>query len=157
MTTAKENSWMIRQARREDVAAIVQLLANDPLGKTREIVQEPVHEGYLQAFEAIQRDANQLLAVMETNGQVIGTLQLTFLPGLSRRGSWRAEIEAVRIHEDFRGRGLGEEIILWAIGKAKERSCAIVQLTSDKTRVDAHRFYERLGFVASHEGMKLAL
>ena len=155
--TAKEDSWIIRQARREDVAAIVQLLANDPLGKTREIVQEPVYEGYLQAFDAIQRDANQLLAVMEQNDQIIGTLQLTFIPGLSRRGSWRAEIEAVRIHEDFRGRGLGEDFILWAIGKAKERNCTLVQLTSDKTRIDAHRFYERLGFFASHEGMKLLL
>lgn len=157
MTTIQEQAWIIRQARREDVSAIVDLLANDPLGKTREIVQEPVAEEYLRAFEAISMDANQFLAVMEQEHEVIGTLQLTFIPGLSRRGSWRAEIEAVRIQERFRGRGLGEAFIRWGIGKAKERNCRLVQLTSDKSRLDAHRFYQKLGFVASHEGMKLAL
>lgn len=155
--TTDEDHWIIRQAQREDVPAIVRLLAHDPLGKTREIVQDPTHDAYLQAFDAIHGDANQFLAVMEKNREVIGTLQITFIPGLSRKGSWRAQIEAVHVHEDFRGRGLGEALIQWAINKAKERKCALVQLTSDKTRVDAHRFYLRLGFVASHEGMKLAL
>lgn len=157
MTTNRQHPWIIRQARREDVPVIVELLANDPLGKTREMIQDPVAEGYLQAFDAITKDPNQFLAVMEQDGVVIGTLQLTFIPGLSRRGSWRAEIEAVRIHEHYRGRGLGEAFIQWAIAQAKERNCRVVQLTSDKTRIDAHRFYQNLGFVASHEGMKLLL
>lgn len=148
---------VIRQARREDIPATVRLLANDPLGQTRERYQDPLPDAYFQAFEAVSADANQFLAVMEYEGKIIGTLQLTFIPGLSRLGSWRAQVEAVRIDDEFRGQSLGEHLMQWAIAKAKEQGCSMMQLTTDKSRREAHRFYERLGFVASHEGMKLKL
>lgn len=147
----------IRRARRDDVPSIVQLLAHDPLGKTREVAQDPLPDAYGAAFDAIDADPNQFLAVMDYDARVIGTLQLSFIPGLSRVGSWRAQVEAVRIDEAFRGHGLGEYFFQWCIDQARARHCALIQLTTDKKRIDAHRFYERLGFVASHEGMKLDL
>lgn len=144
----------IRRAVAQDVTAIVDLLADDPLGAQRERPGDPV---YATAFEEIDADPRQVLVVADAAGEVVGTLQLTFIPGLSRLGSTRALIEAVRVRSDQRGSGLGGRLIEWAIGTAREQGAAMVQLTTDASRVDAHRFYERLGFVASHVGMKLAL
>lgn len=146
-----------RRARAEDVAAIVGLLVDDPLGKLREDPSGPLHPAYLAAFEAIDRDPNQLLAVADRDGEVTGCLQLTFIPGLSRRGMWRGQIEAVRIAASARGGGTGRAMLEWTIERCRERGCGLVQLTTDKRRADAHRFYERLGFRATHEGMKLVL
>lgn len=144
----------IRRARRADVPAIVALLADDPLGATRE---QPGDPAYLAAFDVLDADPHQLLVVADLAGEVVGTLQLTFLAGLSRRGATRAQIEAVRVRSDQRGGGLGGTLVRWAVDTARDRGAALVQLTSDATRTDAHRFYERLGFVSSHVGMKLAL
>jgi GNAT superfamily N-acetyltransferase len=149
---------ILRAARRADVPAIVALIAADQLGATRDGVRDETDLGaYLTAFEAIDADPAHILAVAESGGQVVGTMQLSFLPGLARRGSLRAQIEAVRVAASNRGSGLGAAMMAWAIDEARRRGCALVQLTSDKSRTDAHRFYRRLGFVASHEGMKLAL
>ncbi|MBY5610042.1 GNAT family N-acetyltransferase [Rhizobium leguminosarum] len=147
-----------RLARLSDLAAIVRLLGDDDLGGAREIVSDPVDARYLSAFAAIEADANQLLAVAtDAADQVVGSLQLSFLPGLSRTGMWRGQIESVRVASDLRGSGLGAQFIEWAIAQCAERGCGLVQLTSDKARQDAIRFYERLGFVASHEGLKRTL
>jgi GNAT superfamily N-acetyltransferase len=150
-------SVRIRTATREDVPSIVRMLADDPLGATREKYADPLPEPYWDAFAAIDADPNQLLIVADVDGAVVGVLQLTFIPGLTRLGMWRAQIEGVRIDSAVRGQRLGETLATWAIDEAKRRGCKLVQLTTDKGRPDAHRFYERLGFVASHEGMKLAL
>lgn len=147
----------VRQARRADVAAIVALLADDALGAARENPGPPLDPAYLAAFEAIDRDPNQHLAVVEQDGAVIGCLQLSFIPGLSHRGLTRGQIESVRISSGLRGGGLGQRMIEWAIAECRRRGCGLVQLTTDKTRAEARRFYETLGFVASHEGMKLKL
>ncbi|MBY5769460.1 GNAT family N-acetyltransferase [Rhizobium leguminosarum bv. viciae] len=147
-----------RLARLSDLAAIVRLLGDDDLGGAREIVSDPVDARYLSAFAAIEADANQLLAVAtDAADQVVGSLQLSFLPGLSRTGMWRGQIESVRVARNLRGSGLGAQFIEWAIAQCAERGCGLVQLTSDKARGDAIRFYERLGFVASHEGLKRTL
>ncbi|MBX4876156.1 GNAT family N-acetyltransferase [Rhizobium bangladeshense] len=144
-----------RLARLSDLAAIVRLLADDDLGGAREIVSDPVDARYLSAFAAIEADANQLLAVAtDATDQVVGCLHLSFLPGLSRTGMWRGQIESVRIARECRGSGLGAQFIEWALAQSIERGCGLVQLTSDKTRKDSIRFYEKLGFVASHEGLK---
>ena len=145
---------IFRDARREDVPAIVALLADDVLGAGRE---SAAGEAYQAAFEQVQADPRSRLIVAEEDGQVVGTLQLSMLPGLSRQGMLRAQIEAVRVAASQRGRGLGREMIEWAIGQAREHGCGLVQLTSDKRRRDAIRFYESLGFTASHEGLKLPL
>jgi GNAT superfamily N-acetyltransferase len=148
----------LRRASIEDVPAIVELLADDPLGATREGTGDD--EGlapYVQAFEAIDADPAQLLLVAGGAGQVLATMQLSFLPGLARRGALRGQIEAVRVHADLRGGGLGRAMIAWAVDEARRRGCALVQLTSDKQRPEAHRFYAGLGFIPSHEGFKLAL
>lgn len=138
--------------------AIIALLADDRLGSTREVVSDPVDPRYREAFAAIEADGNQLLAVaVDETGTVVGCLQLSFVPGLSRTGMWRGQIESVRIAADQRGSGLGSQFIQWAVERAGERGCGLVQLTSDKARPEAIRFYERLGFVASHEGLKLSL
>ena len=146
-----------RRARAGDLAAIVALLADDPLGRQREEPADPAANSYRGAFAAIEADANQLLAVAEDDHQVVGTLQLTFIPGLARKGAWRGQIEAVRIAASHRGSGLGRAMFQWAVAECRGRGCRLVQLTTDKTRADAHRFYERLGFVGSHLGYKLAL
>ena len=148
---------MFRSATADDVPAIIALLMDDPLGRLREEASDPAHPAYLAAFEAIDRDSNQLLAVAERDGEVVGCLQLTFLPGLSHKGSWRGQIEAVRIAASQRGSGLGKAMMEWAIERCRERRCRMVQLTTDKSRRDAHRFYEGLGFKSTHEGMKLIL
>jgi len=149
---------LLRRAKAEDVAAIVDLLATDQIGAARDGVRTAEDlAGYQRAFRAIDGDPAHLLVVAESGGRVVGTMQLSFLPGMARRGALRAQIEAVRVGEPMQGRGLGSAMFRWAIEEARRRGCALVQLTTDKTRADAHRFYQRLGFVASHEGMKLAL
>ena len=149
---------VLRRAVRRDLPALVALLAADDLGATRDgIRSEADRDAYERAFLAIDADPAQLLLVADSDGQVVGTLQLSFIPGLSRRGALRAQIESVRVAPAMRGRGLGEALFTWSIAEARRRGCALVQLTTDKTRVDAHRFYERLGFTASHEGLKLPL
>ncbi|MFD9703581.1 GNAT family N-acetyltransferase [Lentzea sp. NPDC059081] len=145
----------IRKATTADVDAIVAMLADDPLGAQREAPGDPA---YLAAFEVIDADPHQYLAVAEDDaGEVVGTLQLTFVSGLSRKGMTRAIVEAVRVRSDQRGNGLGGHMLEWAADEARARGCGIIQLTTDASRVDAHRFYERLGYTASHVGMKLPL
>lgn len=146
---------LFRRATRGDIAAIVAMLADDPLGATRESPDDL--QPYRAAFDTIEADPHQILAVCEMDGQIIGTLQITFTAGLSRMGATRATIEAVRVHRDARGTGLGTTMFEWAIAQARERGCGMVQLTTDAARPDAHRFYERLGFEATHVGFKLAL
>ncbi|MFJ6554845.1 GNAT family N-acetyltransferase [Streptomyces luteogriseus] len=145
----------IRAAVADDVPAIVGMLADDPLGAQRESPDDLTP--YLSALERLSADPNQRLVVAVREGRVVGTLQLTIIPGLSRRGATRSIIEGVRIHAEERGSGLGTELIEWAIEESRAQGCQLVQLTSDKTRADAHRFYERLGFTASHTGFKLQL
>ncbi len=146
-----------RRACVADVPAIVAMLADDAIGSGREEAGAAHHARYADAFAAIDRDANQFLAVVEQAGRIVGCLQLTFIPGLSRFGTWRGQIEGVRIASSHRGEGLGERMFAWAIETCRERGCALVQLTTDKRRPDAIRFYERLGFQPTHEGMKLEL
>jgi GNAT superfamily N-acetyltransferase len=145
----------IRPATTDDISAIVGMLADDPLGAQRESPDDL--DPYLAALERLSRDPNPHLVVATREDRVVGTLQLTIVPGLSRRGATRSIIEGVRIHADERGSGLGSRLIEWAIEESRRQSCQLVQLTSDNTRTDAHRFYERLGFTASHVGFKLAL
>jgi GNAT superfamily N-acetyltransferase len=145
----------LRRAAAGDVPAIVALLADDPIGASRETPDD--REPYAASFRAIDADPNQMLVVVERSDRVVATMQLTFIPGLSRRGTWRAQIEGVRVASTERGAGYGEQLMRWAIEQARQRGCALVQLTSDARRAEAHRFYERLGFVASHTGFKLAL
>jgi len=146
-----------RDARAEDVASIVRLYADDELGSTREVVSDPPEDGYLRAFRQIDDDPRQRLVVVEDAGELVATLQLSFLPHLVLRGGERAQIEAVRVRSDRRGSGLGEAVLRWAIEVARDRGCVLVQLTTNAGRPDARRFYERLGFAASHVGMKLSL
>ena len=147
----------IREARSNDVGAIVDMLADDPLGKSREKPRRPLEDSYYTAFDAIDRDPNQHLVVATIDGRVVGVLQLTLLPYLTYRGGWRALIEGVRVDKTYRSRGIGRVLFGWAIEKARARDCHMVQLTTDKSRPAALRFYESLGFAASHEGMKLHL
>ena len=146
-----------RPAVREDLPEIVRLLADDPLGASRESLVSPLPGSYAEAFAAIERDPNNELIVGALNGKVVGVLQITFIPYITYRGGWRALIEGVRVASGVRSAGLGRTFFQWAINRATERGCHLVQLTSDKARPDAIRFYETLGFVASHEGMKLHL
>ncbi|MFF1506965.1 GNAT family N-acetyltransferase [Streptomyces sp. NPDC058326] len=142
----------IRPATAEDLQAIVAMLADDPLGAQRE---SPDDLGpYLTAFDRLAHDPHQHLVVAVRADKVVGTLQLTVIPGLSRRGATRSIVEGVRIHADERGSGLGTQLIEWAVEESGRQGCRLVQLTSDATRTDAHRFYERLGFEASHVGFK---
>jgi GNAT superfamily N-acetyltransferase len=149
------NEFHIRRARSADVAQIITLIADDQLGARRESPDDL--DPYLRAFEAIDSDPHQFLAVAEDAGEIVGTLQLTFVPGLSRRGATRALVEAVRVRSDRRGDGLGSAVMKWAVEEARRRGCILVQLTSDASRTAAHRFYERLGFEQSHKGFKLML
>ena len=147
-----------RPARREDVAAIVRLLADDGLGAGREVVSDPLGAGYLAAFDEIAANPRALLAVAEdAAGQVVGTLQLTFIAGLSNQGAELALISAVRVASSLRGQRIGEQMMGWAMDEARERGCASMELLSHASREDAHRFYERLGFPRSHVGMKRSL
>jgi GNAT superfamily N-acetyltransferase len=146
---------IFREAVQADLPALVALLADDVLGKARDVAV--VDDAYEQAFADIDADPRNHLVVAEDNGDVVGFLQITYIPGLGRHGTERALIEAVRVRSDRRGQGLGARLMTWTIEQARQRGCGLVQLTTDKSRVDAHRFYARLGFVASHEGMKLTL
>ncbi|MFE0219403.1 GNAT family N-acetyltransferase [Streptomyces albidoflavus] len=149
------DTLLIRRAEVSDVAAIVAMLADDPLGATRESPDDLTP--YLAAHTRLAADPNQHLVVAKRAGKVVGTLQLTLIPGLSRQAATRSLIEGVRVHADERGSGLGTLLIEWAVETSRAEGCQLVQLTSDATREDAHRFYERLGFVASHVGFKLQL
>ena len=146
-----------RDAQLRDLPAIVALYADDVLGATREQPGEPLSPRYLEAFAAIDADPRHRLVVVEDDGEVVATLQLSFLPHLVRGGGERAQVEAVRVAASHRGSGLGRELVGWAVEQARERGCVLVQLTTDATRPDAHRFYESLGFTATHVGMKLPL
>jgi ribosomal protein S18 acetylase RimI-like enzyme len=147
----------VRAANHGDLTAIVAMLADDTLGKTREDVGPPLNPAYAEAFAAIQRDPNQIMAVLEDEGEVVGYLQLTFIPGLSLKGMLRGQIESVRIASSRRGQGCGRIMLRWAIEECRKRGCGLVQLAMNKSREDTLRFYKSLGFVASHEGFKLTL
>jgi GNAT superfamily N-acetyltransferase len=146
-----------RLAKRTDVPIIVHMLAEDELGAQRERFETPLPQSYYDAFEAIQADPNQELITAELDGDVIGTLQLMYLPSLSYQGGTRAQVESVRVIQQLRGQGIGAEMMKWAIERARQRGCHLMQLTSHKSRTDAHRFYEKLGFTKSHIGMKINL
>lgn len=146
-----------RPATRTDVPAIVHLLAEDELGAQRERYEAPLPKSYYTAFDAIEADPNQELIVVDLEGEIVGTLQLMYLPSLSYQGGTRAHVESVRVTERLRGQGIGARMMAWAIARARQRGCHLMQLTSHKSREDAHRFYEKLGFTKSHIGMKLNL
>ena len=146
-----------RLAKREDLPSIVRMLADDELGSQRERYEYPIPEPYYAAFEQIDHDSNHELIVAELNGTVIGTLQLMFLPSISFQGGLRAQVESVRVDKAYQGQGIGSAMMKWTIERAKERGAHVVQLTTHKSREDAHRFYERLGFKGTHLGMKLSL
>jgi GNAT superfamily N-acetyltransferase len=146
---------IFREATRADLPEIVTLLADDVLGKARDFTV--VDDAYERAFADIDADPRNHLMVADDDGEVVACMQITYIPGLGRHGSERSQIEAVRVRADRRGHGVGRDMMTWAIEQARQRGCALVQLTTDKSRLDAHRFYSRLGFVASHEGMKLRL
>lgn len=145
---------VFESASREDLSIIVNMLSNDPLGAGREDNQQN-NQAYLAAFNHIEQDPNKEIIVARIDQSVAGVLQLTYIPSLTYQGSWRAQIEGVRVNDQFRGQGVGGEMINWSIERAKQRGCKIVQLTSDKRRPDAIRFYEKHGFQSTHEGMKL--
>ena len=147
----------IRPVRRRELAAVVNLLADDALGQGRERADGDLHPDYLAAFEAIESDPAHEVLVAVANDEVLGCLQLSFLPGLSRRGMWRGQIEGVRVARSARGQGIGQQLLRRAITVCHERGCGLVQLTSDVRRTDAARFYEALGFSATHVGFKLGL
>jgi ribosomal protein S18 acetylase RimI-like enzyme len=148
------SSVTIRRARRDDIGVIVAMLADDPLGGARERIEEPLPPCYFQAFEALERDPNiQLVVAEDGEGRVVGCLQLCILPGLSSQGASRALIEDVRVATHRRSLGIGEQLVRWAIAQARGRGCKLVELLTHHTRVDAQRFYERLGFQRSHVGM----
>jgi GNAT superfamily N-acetyltransferase len=149
--------FLFRLARRADLPSIVRMLADDDLGSQREKIEDPLHESYYSAFEQIDHDPNHELIVAERNGEVIGTLHLMFLPSISFQGGLRAQVESVRVDKRFQSQGIGSQMMKWSMERAKQRGAHVVQLTTHKTRLDAHRFYERLGFKGSHLGMKLSL
>lgn len=155
--TSKTN---IRKVCRNDLPEIIKLLANDPLGKLREAYQDPLPEHYYAAFSEIDADPNNYLIVLEdleNSKKIIGTLQLTIITYLTYQGGKRGQIEGVRIDEAYRGKGIGKQMIEWAINKSRELNCHLVQLTMDKNRSKTIEFYQKLGFIASHEGLKLHL
>lgn len=147
----------IRLAEREDVPDIVRLLADDFLGSRREAHEEQLSEDYYTAYDEIRADPNNELVVVEGDSQVIGTFQITYIPSLTYQGGRRAQVEAVRVDERLRGKGIGRLAMLWAIRRARQRGCRLVQLTTNKQRPEALNFYQQLGFVNSHEGLKLYL
>ena len=147
----------IRKVKIDDLPTIIYMLADDFLGARREKLQDSLPESYLKAFSEIESDPNNELIVAEQNGEIIGTLQLTYTPSLSYQGGKRATVESVRVDTRFRGQGIGREMMLWAMERAREKGCVSMQLTSHADRKDAHRFYENLGFKATHVGMKIAL
>lgn len=146
-----------RQAKREDLPEIVRMLADDFLGATRERAESPLPENYVRAFKEIKADKNNQLIVAEMNDEIVGTLQITFTPSISFQGGKRATVESVRVDEKYRRRGIGKELMLWAIERARQENCFAIQLTTNDERKEAHRFYRNLGFKGSHLGMKLYL
>lgn len=154
---SQSTQLVFRSARRADVDAIVHMLADDALGAKRERVEDPLPDAYFKAFDNIVADPNNELIVAESMERIVGVLQLTFIPYLTYQGGWRALIEGVRVSSAARGRGIGRALFEWSITRARKRGCHVVQLTMDKTRTDTKRFYENLGFRATHEGMKLHL
>jgi len=146
---------ILRKATRDEVPAIVRMLADDELGSVREQTEDL--RPYYAAFDSMANDPNNFILVAESGGEIVGTLQLTFIPGLARKAAKRMQIEAVRVSSRHRGEGFGQQMFEAAIDLARREGCSLVQLTTDKKRPDARRFYERLGFVATHEGMKLVL
>lgn len=148
---------LFRLATRADVPSIVRMLVDDDLGSQRERYEDPLPESYYFAFEQISKDPNHELVVAEREGEVVGTLHLMFLPSVSFQGGLRAQVESVRVDKRFQSQGIGSQMMKWAMERAKQRGAHVVQLTTHKSRVDAHRFYERLGFKGSHLGMKLSL
>lgn len=148
---------LFRLATRADLPSIVRMLADDDLGSQRERYENPLPESYYSAFEQINSDPNHELIAAERDGEVIGTLHLMFLPSISFQGGLRAQIESVRVDKRFQSRGIGGEMMRWSMERARQRGAHVVQLTTHKTRLDAHRFYERLGFKGLHLGMKLSL
>ena len=147
----------IRDATAADLPEVVRLLAQDQMGGEDDSPGPPLHAGYVVAFDAIEADPNQRLVVAEQNGRIVGTFQLSYTPGLLFRGGWRATIEAVRVDEIARGQRIGEAMMRWTIDTCRRRDCRVIQLTSNSARVDAHRFYDRLGFKQSHLGFKMML
>ncbi|MCP3463987.1 MULTISPECIES: GNAT family N-acetyltransferase [unclassified Bradyrhizobium] len=144
----------IRRARREDVAAIIAMLADDHLGRARERLEEPLPESYFRAFDAVDKNPGLTLVVaVDGTGRVVGSLQLAILPGLSSQGGSRGLLEDVRVASDCRSRGIGEQLVQWAVAEARAKGCNLVELLTHQSRVDAQRFYKRLGFTASHVGM----
>lgn len=148
---------IVRVARIDDLYALVAMLADDALGREREDLRDPLPESYVAAFRAIDNDPNNEILVACLGERVVATLQITYTPSLSHRGSWRATLESVRTASDLRGRGIGKRLVRDAIERARARGCSIVQLSTNKVRADAQRFYEGLGFRATHEGMKMGL
>jgi GNAT superfamily N-acetyltransferase len=146
-----------RLAIKDDLVDIVRLLSDDTLGSSREKFDDTLSQNYVAAFERIEQDPNQELTVAEMNGEMVATFQLTFIQYLTYQGGLRAQIEAVRTNSTYRGQGIGTRVFAYAINRAREKGCHLLQLTSDKRRPDAIRFYESLGFMATHEGMKLKL
>lgn len=146
-----------RAARSDDLPQLVHMLADDPLGARREVFSDPLARGYTEAFAAIEADPNNELIVAVMDGAPVGMLQITFIPCLTYQGGWRALIEGVRVASRARSHGVGAAMLQWAIERARSRRCVMVQLTTDREREDALRFYKRLGFVPSHHGMKLHL
>jgi GNAT superfamily N-acetyltransferase len=147
----------VREAVEADLPALIAMLADDHLGAAREDTALPPRPAYVAAFRAMRDDPNQILAVGEIAGEIVATLQLSLLPGLSRQGMWRGLVEGVRVRADWRGRGAGEALMRWAVETCRARGCGLVQLTTDHSRTGAHRFYERLGFAHTHAGYKLML
>ncbi len=151
MTT---NAITIRLARRDDVPAIIAMLADDHLGRARERLEDPLPQSYYRAFEVVESNSNLTLVVAEDEtGRVVGCLQLAVLPGLSSQGASRGLLEDVRVATDCRSRGIGEKLVQWAVAEARAKGCGLVELLTHQSRVDAQRFYKRLGFTASHVGM----
>ena len=150
-------SVIFRRATRADLPAVVALLMDDMLGQTREVLSDPLDPRYLAGFEAIEANPNDMLAVAEQDGTVVGCLQLTFLAGISHLGAWRGHVEGVRVAAELRGSGIGQQFLAWVIEQCREKGCRTLQLTTNAARIDAQRFYKKLGFEASHVGMKLTL
>ena len=157
MQGKKDINIDFRRAVIDDLPAIVRLLADDFLGTQRERLEDPLPESYIKAFREIDADANQELIVAELDGQLVGSLQLTVTPSLSYQGGKRSSVESVRVDGKYRSQGIGREMMLWAINRAKEKGCISMHLTSHGERKNAHRFYEKLGFSSSHVGMKISL
>jgi GNAT superfamily N-acetyltransferase len=148
---------LFRLARRADLPSIVRMLADDDLGSQRECFEDPLPESYYSAFEQISNDPNHELIVAERNEELVGTLHLIFLPSVSFQGGLRAQVESVRVDKRFQSQGIGSQMMKWTVERARQRGAHVIQLTTHQTRLDAHRFYERLGFKGSHLGMKLSL